>query len=99
MLCDPGGKRALAASAGTVEQDVAYRPVFNERGKLSRSQDGVATGEAAQRHDRLIGLQDDGIRLVRADYGDQVLRAAFVRFEVLDERAIGCAVSSSKTTT
>lgn len=101
VLLNTGGQRVLAAAgtaaAVSVEQEVAHRPTLDKGGELGCRQDGVAAGEATQRHDGLVGLQDDGVRLVRADYSNKVFRIAFVRFQVFDERGICSAVASSKT--
>ena len=69
MLLNPGNQRALAAAtrattAGAIDQEELYRPTLDQRGELGRRQDGVAAGETAQRHDRLIGRQDNGVRLI-----------------------------------
>ena len=46
MLLNPGNQGALATaakstSAGAVDQEVAYRPTFDQRGELSCRQDGT----------------------------------------------------------
>src|SRR5207249_2127940 len=99
MLLNPGNQRALAAAtrattAGAVDQEELYRPTLDQCGELGCRQDGVAAGEAAQCDDRLIGRQDNGVRLVRADDGNQVLRTALVRFQVRDECRIHTAAAA-----
>src|SRR4051812_2196775 len=85
-----GTAAAVEAAAG--QQDVLERAAANHRRELRHGGRRVAAVEAAHRHDRLAGRDDDRRGAARAGYRDEVLRRALVGEQIPDERGRGGAL-------
>ena len=78
----PPGRLGAHEAAGDRElaqQDEPHLPLLDEPGQALRPQDGIETVEAADRHDRLTGGDDDGRGELRARRRQQEALAVMVR--------------------
>src|SRR3954454_21893526 len=81
VLLDPGGQLLRGSAAAlTPDEHVLELTIGHDLLELGDGRRVVSAAEAADRDDRLAGLDDDRRRRLRARRRDQILRGALVLF-------------------